>query len=500
MQYESTRGGAASALSAEVIRRGLAPDGGLYVPAERVSLRRDEIAAFAGRGYDEAACAVLGRFLTDYSAAEISDCVEAAYSRGAFDSAEIAPLHPYDGVASVLELWHGPTSAFKDMALQILPHLVVGALRKTGSDKELVILVATSGDTGKAALEGFRDVAGTRIIVFYPEHGVSEMQRLQMVTQEGGNVHAIGVAGGDFDDAQRGVKAIFSDAEFNERLCGKGFELSSANSINWGRLVPQIAYYFSGYARLVERGELAMGDRVNVVVPTGNFGNILAAYYARTMGLPIGTLVCASNANNVLSDFFASGTYDKNRPLRKTMSPSMDIIVSSNLERLLYELSDRDPEPVRRWMAALASGGAYSVGAELKARMSELFWGGFCSEEETCATIKAAYEEHGYLVDTHTAVALDVYGKYRKATGDGAKTIVASTASPFKFNESVARAIFGERAVAGKTEFELLDFLSEKCGLAVPAGLASLRGKAVRHRGTCPASGMRDRVAGILGI
>jgi threonine synthase len=499
MQYESTRGGAAPAQSAEVIRRGLAPDGGLYVPTEGVCLRRDEMSAFVGMRYADVARAVLGRFLTDYSDTELSDCVEAAYSGDKFDVPEVAPLHGFDGVASVLELWHGPTSAFKDMALQALPRLVTGALRKTGDRNELVILVATSGDTGKAALEGFRDVPGTRIIVFYPEHGVSEMQKLQMITQEGGNVHAIGVAGGDFDDAQSGVKKIFADAAFNERIGKKGFELSSANSINWGRLVPQIAYYFSGYARLVERGEIEMGDRINIAVPTGNFGNILAAYYARTMGLPVGRLICASNSNNVLSDFFASGAYDKNRPLKKTMSPSMDIIVSSNLERLLFELSGHESEPVRRWMAALARDGVYRVGEEFRDRLSGLFWGGFCDEAETSATIKAAYEEQGYLVDTHTAVALNVYTKYRGATGDDAKTIVASTASPFKFNSSVVHALFGADRAAGKTEFELLEFLSRESGLPVPVGLGTLRGKEIRHRGLCPASGMEARVAEILG-
>jgi threonine synthase len=315
MRYESTRGGAADAQSAEVIARGMAPDGGLYVPAEKVALDRGELAALVDRDYAGIACEVLGRFLTDYSEAELAADVAAAYSPLKFDSPEVAPLRGYDGVASVLELWHGPTSAFKDMALQLLPHLVTGALGKLGERAELVILVATSGDTGKAALEGFRDVAGTRVIVFYPETGVSEMQKLQMITQEGRNVRAIGVERGDFDAAQGGVKSIFGDATFNATLAEKGFKLSSANSINWGRLVPQIAYYFSAYGRLVGKGELALGDRVNIVVPTGNFGNILAAYYARSMGLPVGRLVCASNENNVLADFLASGAYDRNRPL-----------------------------------------------------------------------------------------------------------------------------------------------------------------------------------------
>ncbi len=500
MRYESTRGAAERVGSADAIRRGLAPDGGLYVPSESAWLGRREVGDLVGAGYAQFARTVLGRYLDDYGPGEIAACVDAAYASAAFDSPEIAPLREYDGTAFILELWHGPTSAFKDMALQILPRLVTAALKKTRAARELVILVATSGDTGKAALEGFRDVPGTRVIVFYPEHGVSEMQRLQMVTQEGSNVHVFGVEGGDFDAAQAGVKTIFSDEAFAERLAAGGFELSSANSINWGRLAPQIVYYVSSYAELVRRGEIAVGDGVNVIVPTGNFGNILAAYYARAMGLPLGRLVCASNANRILTDFFGSGEYDRRRALRKTMSPSMDIVVSSNLERLLYELSDHDPAPVRRWMSELSSGGAYRVGEDIRAKADSVFWGASCGEEETLASIAKAWRERRVLVDPHTAVALDAYGKYRAATGDAAKTLIASTASPFKFNASVARAVLGENRMAGKDEFELLELLSSESGMAAPASLRGLRDRKARHAETCRAPAMAERVASALGL
>jgi len=526
MRYVSTRGGGRSVPSASAILEGIASDGGLFVPEKGVSLDPRRL---VGKDYRGIALETLHSFLDDYSREELTSCLTEAYASSKFDSADIAPLRHIDDGTSVLELWHGPTSAFKDMALQVLPRLVALAREKTGSEKELVILVATSGDTGTAALDGFRDVPGTRVIVFYPESGVSEVQRLQMITQAGSNVHAIGIRGGDFDDAQAGVKAIFADADFRARLAASGRELSSANSINWGRLVPQIAYYYAGYLRLVADNRIEIGQRVDVAVPTGNFGDILAAYYARGMGLPLGRLVCASNANDVLTRFLADGRYDRRRKLRKTMSPSMDIVVSSNLERLLHDLSDRDGRRVAAWMDSLAKEGHYAIDDIMRNKIGTVFWGASCSEEETLATIAETWRKRRYLVDTHTAVALNVYEKYRAAAhaaagagigrgrvdasvgpawnsratafaDGGSYVLVASTASPFKFNASVARAILGDDACAGRGEFELLDTLSEVCHAAVPPGIASLRGKPILHPGTCSVEGMRDEVAAILGL
>jgi len=500
MDYISTRGQTAPVSSAQAIATGIAPDGGLFVPGTLPRLGARDFSALATMDYRGTARDILGRFLTDFLPGEIATCVDAAYTATKFGSDEIAPLRALDADTDLLELWHGPTCAFKDMALQILPHLVVEALRKTGKRSELVILVATSGDTGKAALEGFRDVAGTRVVVFYPSGGVSEIQRLQMVTQEGRNVHAIGVDGGDFDDAQRGVKAIFGDSAFGARCAAKGFELSSANSINWGRLVPQICYYFWAYSRLVAAGRLAPGATVNVAVPTGNFGNILAAWYAREMGLPLARLVCASNENRVLADFFGSGVYDRNRALRKTMSPSMDIVVSSNLERLLFEVGGHESEPVRKWMESLSSEGRYEVDTATRARIDSAFWGAECGEAETLATIGEVWRSHRYVIDTHTAVAVNALAKYREATGDGTPAIVVSTASPFKFNGSVFEGIFGRQAVAGKSEFELQGLLSRDCGIPVPESLRGLRDKRVLHHGSCPPTGMAGAVAKALSL
>ncbi|MDP4094106.1 MAG: threonine synthase, partial [Bacillota bacterium] len=436
-------------------------------------------------------------FLDDYTDEEISDCVRSAYNTSKFDSVDIAPLYKLSENVHVLELWHGPTCAFKDMALQILLHFLTKAVKKTGEKSEIVILVATSGDTGKAALEGFKDVGGTKIIVFFPEEGVSAIQKMQMVTQEGGNVYSLGVEG-NFDDAQNGVKAIFADAEVNSELEQKGYKFSSANSINWGRLVPQIVYYFSAYAELVKTGEIKAGEPINFVVPTGNFGNILAAYYACQMGLPVNRLICASNDNNVLTDFINTGTYDKNREFKKTISPSMDILISSNLERLLFEMTGHNSQLVSEWMNRLKKDGRYTVDADCKKKISKLFWAGFSSENETIKTIESIYNEYGYVVDTHTAVGIDVYDKYVISTGDITKTVAVSTASPFKFNESVSRAIFGQDAVNGKSEFELLEDLSQKCGIAIPKGLKDLDKKEIRHKTVCNKSEMKDQVKKIL--
>jgi len=499
MLYESTRGGSGNLKSSDAIRMGIAPDGGLFVPQESPSITIEQLEGFAGMGYHDRALAVLSMYLGDYSREEIRDCVVNAYSAAKFDSDKIAPVRKINNNIYMLELWHGPTCAFKDMALQMLPHLLKKAMEKSGQQEEIVILVATSGDTGKAALEGFKDVPGTRIIVFYPENGVSEVQKMQMITQEGSNVYSIGVEG-NFDDAQNGVKEIFGDTELAARMERSGFRFSSANSINWGRLVPQIVYYFSAYADMVGEREINTGDKVNIVVPTGNFGNILAAYYAMQMGLPVNRLICASNENNVLTDFINTGTYDRRREFKKTISPSMDILISSNMERLLYELTSHDSQKVAEWMCRLRSEGVYTVDRHINEKMKELFWAGYSTEKETLDTIKCIYDDYGYLVDTHTAVGIDVYDKYVISTGDMTKTIIASTASPFKFNKSVAYALFGEDGIKGKSEFELLEFLSAKCNLKIPDGLKNLDRKEIRHKTVCKKDAMKKQVENILNL
>ena len=474
MQYHSTRDKGISVSSAQAIKQGLSEEGGLFVPESFPHVSLDEIESLAGKSYHCRAYFVLSKFLTDFSEEDLRGCITSAYTKEKFGTDAIAPVYKLNDEVYFLELWHGPTCAFKDMALQILPHFLTTSMKMTNEDKEIIILVATSGDTGKAALEGFKDVAGTRIIVFYPDNGVSEIQKLQMVTQRGNNVSVAAVKG-NFDDAQNGVKQIFTDAEYKDLLDRNGFKLSSANSINWGRLVPQIVYYFSAYADLLASGEISIGDEVNVVVPTGNFGNILASYYAKKMGLPIKTFICASNENNVLTDFIKTGVYNKNRRFHTTISPSMDILISSNLERFLYDLSGCDDGIVRELMEKLRSEGEYTVPADIKAAMQSMFDADFCDDKETMAAIRKTFDESGYVMDTHTAVAKCVYDKYRARTGDNTKTIIASTASPFKFNQSVLIALEDYNAVAGKDEFELLELLREKSGMKVPESLAELK-------------------------
>ncbi|RCX20138.1 L-threonine synthase [Anaerobacterium chartisolvens] len=499
MFYKSTRGGAGSVLSADAIKKGIAPDGGLFVPESVCKLELEQIGNMVNMTYRERATAVLKYYIDDYTDEEIEECVENAYARQKFEGDDIAPVRKLNENVYILELWHGPTCAFKDMALQILPHLLVNAVRKTGENSRIVILVATSGDTGKAALEGFKDVSGTEIIVFYPYNGVSEVQKMQMVTQEGKNVHAIAVEG-NFDDAQNGVKAIFTNPELNGLMALNGIKFSSANSINWGRLLPQIVYYFSAYADMVKKGDIRLGDKINVVVPTGNFGNILAAYYSLRMGLPINKMICASNENNVLTDFINTGRYDSKREFKRTVSPSMDILISSNLERLLFEITDHDSNAVKGWMEQLKENGEYTVDDNTRRKLSKLFWAGYTNENETLKTIEYIYNEYNYVVDTHTAVGIDVYDKYVISTGDVSASLIASTASPFKFNESVARAIFGESEIEGKSEFQLLDALSEECGLPIPQGLANLDKKTVIHKGVCSREEMAEQVKKILNI
>lgn len=496
MYYKSTRNSEVNVTSSQAIAQGISADGGLFVPSEMPEITLDEVAALGEKSYAERAFFVFSKFLTDFEDAEIRYCVDNAYNSKNFDSDNIAEIaHLFDGTY-MLELWHGPTCAFKDMALQILPYLLTTSVKKIGTDKKVVILVATSGDTGKAALEGFKDVEGTSILVFYPEDGVSAMQKKQMTTQEGKNVGVCAIKG-NFDDAQNGVKAIFTDPETGKELADNGLMFSSANSINWGRLAPQIIYYISTYAQLVKDGEIALGDKINIVVPTGNFGNILAGYYAKKMGIPVNKLICASNANNVLTDFINTGVYDRNRAFHTTISPSMDILISSNLERLLYHISGENDAKIREWFGALAADGRYEVSDDVKKILSDEFCAGFCDDEQTKATIKEIYDKYSYTCDTHTAVAVKVYEDYKKATGDNTKTVIASTASPYKFSGSVLSAIGAD---SDDDEFAKVDKLAEVSKLPVPASLASLKDKDIRFRETIDKADMKKFIFKSLGI
>lgn len=496
MNYTSTRDRSVRVTAAQAISQGISPEGGLFVPEHFPLLGEKELRALLPLSYPERAKKILALFLSDFTE-ELADCVEKAYG-AQFDTPAIAPLVSLKDGVHLLELWHGPTCAFKDMALQILPRFMRVAVEKAAPGEETVILVATSGDTGKAALEGFRDVPGTRILVFYPSEGVSEMQRLQMVTQEGENVGVCALKG-NFDDAQTGVKALFTDPETIEALRERRMRFSSANSINWGRLLPQIVYYFSAYCDLVNRGGVAFGEPVNFVVPTGNFGNILAAYYARRMGLPVQKLICASNRNRVLTDFFETGVYDCNRPFFTTTSPSMDILVSSNLERLLYHLAGEDAERLTAWMNGLKTRRKYAVPADVKAQMDALFAAGSASDEEVAATVRDAFEKEKYLCDTHTAVALRVYEDYRARTKDTTPTVIASTASPYKFAPAILAAL-GEPVDTADEPYALLERLERLSGVPVPKPLASLRDKAVRFTEVCTgdARGMRAAIDHLL--
>ena len=463
--------------SAEAITRGIAEDGGLFVPCEFPRLDEEAFARMTGMDYRGRAREILKRFLTDFRDDEIGRCVDAAYT-GTFDNDEPAPLVEAEPGLHFLELWHGPTCAFKDMALQLLPHLLTAAARRTAPGKTMVILTATSGDTGKAALDGFADVPGTKIVVFYPRDGVSAMQKLQMTTQRGGNV-AVCAIEGNFDNAQTGVKTIFADGAMKSYLAERNMEFSSANSINFGRLAPQIVYYVSSYCDLRRRGVLKPGDGFNVAVPTGNFGNILAAVYAKRMGVPIRKLICASNRNNVLTDFLRTGTYDRNRKFFTTISPSMDILISSNLERLLFLLGGGDAAAVSGWMEELRSSGRYTVTPELLAALQREFFGGFCGDDDTVRTIGKLFRERGYLCDPHTAVAVNVFHQYRAATGDSSVCVLASTASPYKFAPAVLPAVRPD--ARPENDFDMVAALSEITGTPVPKPLAGLRDLPILH-------------------
>ncbi len=497
MSFYSTRGGACATASQAVLW-GLAKDGGLYVPSMFPQLSQERIASFCQMSYQQIAERVLRAFLEDYSIGEIAESVNAAYAAPAFDDPAIAPVRHLDDNTYVLELFHGPTLAFKDIALKLLPYLVRLAAQKNEETREISILVATSGDTGKAALEGFKDVPGTSCTVFYPENGVSALQKLQMITTGGDNTHVIGVRG-NFDDAQAGVKKLFSSAEFHEKMAAAGRLPSSANSINFGRLAPQVAYYFSAYADLMNRGVLRMGQALNFVVPTGNFGDILAGYYAKRMGLPVGKLICASNRNNVLSDFFTDGIYYTHRTFFTTMSPSMDILVSSNLERLLYESADRDGRIVRSWMDLLSGCGSFSIGAQRLAELQKTFAAGFADDVMTTAEVRRVFEQTGYLMDPHTAVASHVLAEYRKLSGDRSPTVVVSTASPYKFPEDVLASLLGREAAEGLSAFECAEKLEKHTGVPIPSQITQLQSLPVRHKAVCDKDGMEAALLAELG-
>lgn len=493
LMYVSTRDSNVKVTASQAILKGLSEDGGLFVP-EQIPVLDVSLKELSQMTYQETAYAVMKLFLTDFTQQELKDCIRAAYD-SKFDTPEIAPL-VQAGDAYYLELFHGATIAFKDMALSILPHLMTASARKNQVKNEIVILTATSGDTGKAALAGFADVEGTKIIVFYPKNGVSPIQEKQMVTQKGANTHVVGIHG-NFDQAQTGVKQMFADKALEEELARCGYQFSSANSINIGRLVPQIVYYVYAYARLLAKGDIQDGESINVVVPTGNFGNILAAYYAKNMGLPLAKLICASNENKVLYDFFQTGTYDRNREFMLTSSPSMDILISSNLERLIYRIAGDDAKKNTAFMKQLASDGIYEISDAMKEGLKD-FYGNYASEQETAQTIKELYEKDGYVLDTHTAVAAGVYQKYRTATGDQTKTIIASTASPFKFTRSVMHAI--DPSYDGMSDFELADELGKIANRKIPQAIEEIRTANVLHHTECEVEEMPKIVKNFLGV
>lgn len=494
MNYVSTRDIGIKVTASQAITKGISAEGGLFVPENLPKVSMDTVSELAKLDYIGRAKSILSLFLTDFTEAEVDSCVKGAYETG-FSDAKVAPLAKIEDGVHILELFKGPTCAFKDMALQILPRLLTVSSGKAAKGTKIVILVATSGDTGKAALEGFKNVENTRILVFYPSDGVSPMQKLQMCTQEGNNVSVCAIEG-NFDDAQSGVKRIFTDKAIGEKLAANSMAFSSANSINWGRLCPQIVYYFSAYCDLLASGEIKAGDEINIVVPTGNFGNILAAYYAKEMGLPLKKLICASNSNSVLTEFLTTGVYDRNRDFFTTISPSMDILISSNLERLLYSVSGS--ENVKQWMKQLSEDGKYEVDGATLDEIKAVFAAGCCDDTETKETIAKVFNEKGYLCDTHTAVAVKVYYDYKEKTGDSTPAVIASTASPFKFSAAVLDAVAG--GTEGLDEFEMVERLAEVTGKACPEQLANLRNKAVRFDGCCSKDKMDGVVFDMLGI
>ncbi|NFD55721.1 threonine synthase [Clostridium botulinum] len=493
MFYKSTRGEGKNVKASEAIIRGIAEDGGLYVPEELPKIDKS-FKELENMDYKELAFYIMKKYFDDFNEEELKECIDRAYD-SKFENPLIAPLN-YKAGAYFLELYHGKTLAFKDMALSILPHLLKASAKKINITKDIVILTATSGDTGKAALEGFDSVEGTKIVVFYPKDGVSEIQKRQMVTQEGKNTFVVGIEG-NFDDAQNGVKEIFNDKDFNELLEEKGYMFSSANSINIGRLVPQIVYYVYSYVNLLKDKKVEEGESINIVVPTGNFGNILAAFYAKNMGIPVGKLICASNENKVLTDFINTGIYDRRRKFSVTNSPSMDILISSNLERFLCEISGKDSCLIKNLMAELKEKGKYEITEEMKKRLNILY-GDFADEDDTLKAIEKVYENSDYLIDTHTAVAYDVYEKYKNKTGDNSATIIASTASPFKFPKSINEVL--NMGHENASDFELVNLFSDKLNLKLPKGLEGLEEKEICHKVTCKKDEMKKVIKNFLGI
>lgn len=497
MLYTSTRGISGLVPSAAAIKKGLAADGGLYVPINLPRFSLSDLEKMCSFSYLHLASEILGLFLTDFSHRELEDALEAAYTKEKFGD-EPVPIHMINNKLAIMELWHGPTCAFKDIALQLLPHLLTLSAKKTGENSEIVILVATSGDTGKAALEGFKNVPGTRIVVFYPNDGVSDVQKRQMITTDGDNVKVIAVDG-NFDDCQRGVKEIFNDEQFAKDLRDKGFVLSSANSINWGRLVPQIVYYFKAYSYLVETQNIEFGEKVNFVVPTGNFGDILAGFYAKCMGLPVNKLICASNSNNVLTDFIQKGIYDRKRNFYKTISPSMDILVSSNLERLLYYLTKSDPDKVAEYMDELNDSGKYTVNNVEARKLKEHFYASWADENKTKEQIQLMYMVNNYIVDPHTAVALSVLNNYQRDNPkDNFVNVVLSTASVFKFSGAAFGALENDATIADSVE--IMNKLSEKIKVKVPKRLSGVTEKPILHSDVVKYEDMRSAVKGFLGV
>ena len=499
MKYISTRGYEGKFSASEAIVKGIAPDGGLFVPESIPSISKDEIEEMMNMEFYQISARVISKFLEDFTESELLDYTRQAYDPEKWEEivVPLVQLNSYNDREYILELWHGPTAAFKDVALQLLPHLMTASIRKTGESKKICILTATSGDTGKAALEGFKDLPGTEIIVFYPSDGVSEAQKLQMITTEGSNTHVIAV-NGCFDDAQTGVKNIFANTEFADMLSKSNVKLSSANSINWGRLVPQIAYYVFSYVDLLRKEKITMGEEINIVVPTGNFGNILAAWYAKQMGIPVHRLICASNKNKVLCDFFASGTYDRRREFFKTNSPSMDILISSNLERLLFEISGKDAGKVSGWMKDLNEKGVYSVDPQTLKGLQRQFVGGFADETGIAKTIVDVYDRTDNVIDTHTAVGFNIYNRYHQRSKDETKTEFASTASPFKFAPAVMDALRGAGYSNGRSNETIINELSEESGLEIPATLKDISKREIRHKMTIEKDQMMDTVRDIL--
>lgn len=500
MKYISTRGNTHPVSSVEAIKMGMVPQGGLFLPENIPTISIQQLNQWKDLSYSQLANNIFLLFLKDdFSANEISAITRNTYNRENFDSDEITPLKQLDNQLYIIELFHGPTGAFKDIALQALPNILSGALEKLSITNQLLILVATSGDTGKAALEGFKDVPGTQIVVYYPFQKVSKIQELQMLTTEGDNTHVIAIKG-NFDDCQNAVKEIFSDNQFCRYLLEEGYEFSSANSINWGRLFPQIVYYFYAYLSLLKKRQIDLPEKINFTVPTGNFGNILAAWYARQMGLPVNKLICASNNNKVLTDFFKNGVYDRNRPLVPTISPSMDILISSNLERFLFEITDHNDAAINYWMKDLWEKGSFKLERNLKNKMEEIIFANYANEEETMDTIKKTYKQYQYLLDPHTAVGIKVFNDYQCLYKENTKTIVDATASPFKFNKSVLAALTGDNNVKNKDGLILLQELSNYSGLSIPTNLKNLNEKKIKHNFVYDKKQVRKSLQDILKI